>query len=78
LVPCSGAAEILPPTRLTIAAGELMTVPGPSGSAKTTLPRQMLDDIQLQVSPTLAAAMVVVLAIVTGLFCIVEYMRPRE
>jgi ABC-type spermidine/putrescine transport system permease subunit I len=48
------------------------------GGLKTTLPRQMWDDIQLQVSPTLAAASVVVLAIVTGLFLIAEYMRPRE
>lgn len=48
------------------------------GGLKTTLPRQMWDDIQLQVSPTLAAASVVVLAVVTGLFLIAEYMRPRE
>ena len=48
------------------------------GGLKTTLPRQMWDDIQLQVSPTLAAASVVVLAIVTSLFLIAEYVRPRE
>jgi putative spermidine/putrescine transport system permease protein len=48
------------------------------GGLKTTLPRQMWDDIQLQVSPTLAAASVVVLAIVTCLFLIAEYLRPRE
>jgi putative spermidine/putrescine transport system permease protein len=48
------------------------------GGLKTTLPRQMWDDIQLQVSPTLAAASVIVLAIVTALFLIAEYMRPRE
>ncbi len=48
------------------------------GGLKTTLPRQMWDDIQLQVSPTLAAASVVVLVIVTSLFLIAEYLRPRE
>ena len=36
------------------------------GGLKTTLPRQMWDDILLQVSPTLAAASVVVLVIVTA------------
>jgi putative spermidine/putrescine transport system permease protein len=48
------------------------------GGLKTTLPRQMWDDIQLQVSPTLAAASVVVLIVVTSLFLIAEYLRPRE
>jgi putative spermidine/putrescine transport system permease protein len=48
------------------------------GGLKTTLPRQMWDDIQLQVSPTLAAASVVVLLVVTSLFLIAEYLRPQE
>ena len=48
------------------------------GGMKTTLPRQMWDDIELQVTPTLAAASVVVLIIVTCLFLIAEYLRPRE
>ncbi len=48
------------------------------GGLKTTLPRQMWDDVQLQVSPTLAAASVVVLLIVTSLFLIAEYLRPQE
>jgi putative spermidine/putrescine transport system permease protein len=48
------------------------------GGLKTTLPRQMWDDIQLQVSPTLAAASVVVLLVVTSLFLIAEYLRPRD
>jgi putative spermidine/putrescine transport system permease protein len=48
------------------------------GGLKSTLPRQMWDDIQLQVSPTLAAASVVVLAIVICLFLAAEYLRPRD
>ena len=32
-----GSAEVLHPTDLTIASGELLTVLGPSGSGKTTL-----------------------------------------
>jgi putative spermidine/putrescine transport system permease protein len=48
------------------------------GGLKTTLPRQMWDDILLQVSPTLAAASVVVLVIVTSLFLIAEYLRPQD
>ncbi len=48
------------------------------GGLKTTLPRQMWDDILLQVSPTLAAASVVVLLIVTSLFLIAEYLRPQD
>jgi putative spermidine/putrescine transport system permease protein len=48
------------------------------GGLKTTLPRQMWDDISLQVSPTLAAASVVILLIVTSLFLIAEYLRPQE
>ncbi len=36
------------------------------GGLKVTLPRQMWDDINLQVTPTLAAASLVVLVVVTG------------
>ena len=45
---------------------------------KTTLPKQMWDDILLQVNPTLAAASVVVLVIVTLLFILAEYLRPAS
>ena len=46
------------------------------GGLKTTLPKQMWDDILLQVTPTLAAASVVVLLIVIGLFSLMEWLRP--
>jgi putative spermidine/putrescine transport system permease protein len=45
------------------------------GGLKVTLPRQMWDDINLQVTPTLAAASLVVLAVVTGLFIAGERLR---
>jgi putative spermidine/putrescine transport system permease protein len=48
------------------------------GGLKTTLPRQMWDDITLQVTPTLAAASVIVLGVVTGLFLLGESFRPRR
>jgi putative spermidine/putrescine transport system permease protein len=48
------------------------------GGLKTTLPRQMWDDVLLQVNPTLAAASLVVLLVVTLLFLTAEYLRPRE
>jgi putative spermidine/putrescine transport system permease protein len=48
------------------------------GGLKTTLPKQMWDDILLQVSPTLAAASVVVLVVVFGLFALMECLRPAE
>jgi putative spermidine/putrescine transport system permease protein len=48
------------------------------GGLKTTLPRQMWDDVLLQVNPTLAAAALVVLLVVTLLFLTAEYLRPRE
>jgi putative spermidine/putrescine transport system permease protein len=48
------------------------------GGLKTTLPRQMWDDILLQVNPTLAAASLVVLTVVTLLFLTAEYLRPRD
>jgi putative spermidine/putrescine transport system permease protein len=47
------------------------------GGLKSTLPKQMWDDVTLQVTPTLAAASVVVLVLVTGLFILAEYLRPR-
>jgi putative spermidine/putrescine transport system permease protein len=47
------------------------------GGLKTTLPKQMWDDILLQVNPTLAAASVVVLVVVTSLFLVAEYLRPK-
>jgi putative spermidine/putrescine transport system permease protein len=48
------------------------------GGLKTTLPKQMWDDILLQVNPTLAAASVVVLAIVVILFVIVELLQRNQ
>jgi putative spermidine/putrescine transport system permease protein len=48
------------------------------GGLKSTLPKQMWDDVTLQVSPTLAAASVVVLLVVTALFMLAESIRPRE
>jgi putative spermidine/putrescine transport system permease protein len=47
------------------------------GGAMTTLPKQMWDDALLQVTPTLAAASVVVIVIVTALCLLAEYLRPR-
>ncbi|CAM5761874.1 hypothetical protein LMIY3S_00284 [Labrys miyagiensis] len=46
------------------------------GGLKTTLPLQMWNNILLQVTPTLAAASVVVLAIVAVLFFIIEWLQP--
>jgi putative spermidine/putrescine transport system permease protein len=48
------------------------------GGLKTTLPKQMWDDILLQVTPTLAAASVVVLLIVCVLFSLMEFFRPAD
>ena len=44
---------------------------------KQTLPKQMWDDIILSISPTLAAASVFIVAVVTVLFVIAEKVRPR-
>lgn len=44
---------------------------------RQTLPKQMWDDIILSISPTLAAASVVVITVVTVLFVIAEKARPR-
>ncbi len=48
-----------------------------SGGLKTTLPKQMWDDILMAVNPTLAAASLIVVSVVTTLFIIAERMRPR-
>ncbi|MBS0241334.1 MAG: ABC transporter permease subunit [Proteobacteria bacterium] len=45
------------------------------GGLKSTLPKQMWDDVLLQVSPTLAAASAVIILIVTSLFLCAEYFR---
>ncbi len=46
-----------------------------SGGIKTTLPKQMWDDMILQLNPTLAAASVVTLAVITGLLLLAERLR---
>ena len=48
------------------------------GGIKTTLPKQMWDDINLQINPILAAASVVVMVIVTSLFVLGGSLRARE
>lgn len=45
---------------------------------KTTLPKQLWDDILLQVTPTLAAASTVVLCVVTLLFLVLQCFNPRS
>lgn len=45
------------------------------GGVKQTLPKQMWDDVLLSVTPTLAAASVIILAIVTLLFIVAEKAR---
>lgn len=47
------------------------------GGLRTTLPKQMWDDVILQVSPLLVAASVVVIVVVTALFILAEFLRPR-
>lgn len=47
------------------------------GGLRQTLPKQMWDDVILSVSPTLAAASLVVLLVVTVLFVLAEVARPR-
>ncbi|MEO3475282.1 ABC transporter permease subunit [Roseomonas sp. CAU 1739] len=47
------------------------------GGLRTTLPKQMWDDVILQVSPLLVAASVVVIVVVTTLFIVAEFLRPR-
>jgi putative spermidine/putrescine transport system permease protein len=48
-----------------------------SGGLKTTLPKQMWDSVLMAVNPTLAAASLIVVSVVTTLFIIAERMRPR-
>ena len=48
------------------------------GGVRVTLPRQMWDDINLQVTPTLAAASMVVLLVVGLLFGLAERLRPAR
>jgi putative spermidine/putrescine transport system permease protein len=48
------------------------------GGVKQTLPKQMWDDVLLQVSPTLAAASVVVLSVVVFIFLIAEWTRRAD
>jgi putative spermidine/putrescine transport system permease protein len=48
------------------------------GGVKTTLPKQMWDGILLQVSPTIAAASVVVLVVVIAMFAVIETVQERR
>ncbi|MDI9219691.1 ABC transporter permease subunit [Pantoea sp. EA-12] len=48
------------------------------GGMKTTIPKQMWDDILLQVSPTLAAASTMVLLVVIVLFAAMQMVKPRS
>ncbi|EJL93148.1 ABC transporter permease subunit [Pantoea sp. GM01] len=48
------------------------------GGMKTTIPKQMWDDILLQVSPTLAAASTMVLLVVIVMFAGVQLIKPRS
>lgn len=45
---------------------------------KTTLPKQLWDDILLQVTPTLAAASTVVLCVVTLMFLALQWFSPKR
>lgn len=47
------------------------------GGVKQTLPKQMWDDVLLSVTPTLAAASVIILSVVTLLFIIAERSRHK-
>lgn len=49
-----------------------------SGGIKTTLPKQMWDDMLLQLNPTLAAVSVVVFLIVTALLILAERFRRKS
>lgn len=46
------------------------------GGLKTTLPKQMWDDILLQITPTLAAASTAVLLVVVLFFVLLQWARP--
>lgn len=47
------------------------------GGIKTTLPKQMWDDILLQINPTLASASTIVLCVVMVFFMMLQFIRPR-
>ena len=49
-----------------------------SGGIKTTLPKQMWDDMILQLNPTLAAVSVVVFGLVTALLVTAEWLRRAD
>lgn len=49
-----------------------------SGGIKTTLPKQMWDDMIFQLNPTLAAVSVVVLVVVTSILLVAERLRSRS
>ncbi|MGG4775354.1 ABC transporter permease subunit [Alcaligenaceae bacterium 429] len=49
-----------------------------SGGINTTLPKQMWDDIQLAVTPTLAAVSTVLLIVVTAVISISSYFKNRR
>ncbi|MEO5757445.1 MAG: ABC transporter permease subunit [Mesorhizobium sp.] len=57
---------------------ELTIVMFVGGGFVTTLPKQLWDDVFLQVSPTLAAASVVILVIVTLLFLTMELLQRKK
>jgi putative spermidine/putrescine transport system permease protein len=48
------------------------------GGLNTTLPKQMWDGILLQVSPIIAAASVIVLAVVIIMFALMEGLQSRR
>lgn len=48
------------------------------GGFVTTLPKQLWDDVFMQVTPTLAAASVVILVIVTLMFLTMEFLQGRK
>lgn len=48
-----------------------------SGGVKTTLPKQMWDDMILQLNPTLAAVSVVIFVLITTLLLLAELVRRR-
>ena len=48
-----------------------------SGGVKTTLPKQMWDDMILQLNPTLAAVSVVIFTVITLLLLAAEWLRHR-
>ncbi len=49
-----------------------------SGGLVSTLPRQMWNDMLLQVNPTLAAASTTMLVVITGMMLVAEFLRRRS